>query len=110
MRKILIGIVMILMLLSLTGCNSWYWKEYSSNECIEEKWIKGLKDEDQKYLVSTENGEVFQIKDSFWKWQFRSSDLYAQLKPGKCYDVYYHGWRLGFFSSYKNIHKIELKD
>jgi len=70
----------------------------------EYKYIKGVGNSGQKYLVGMTNGEVFQIKDSIFKWQWRSSDIYNKIEDGLCYDITYFGWRIGFFSTYKNIY------
>ena len=69
---------------------------------IKEKWVK-YSGEDAKYLVSTENDQVFQITDTLIKWRFDSSNLYAQLEEGDVCTVKTQGWRLGIASDYKNI-------
>lgn len=64
-----------------------------------------------KYLIFTD-GEVFQNSDNIWWLKFNSSDLYGIIKPGKKYNVTVCGWRIPFFSSYRNIVKInsEVKE
>jgi len=69
---------------------------------IKEKWVKYSGD-DAKYLISSEDGQVFQITDSILKWRFDSSNLYAYLEQGETYNIDTQGWRFGFLSSYKNI-------
>ena len=75
---------------------------------VEEKWVK-YHGEDAKYLVSSTNGQVFQITDTFWKWRWNSSNLYAQLEPDKEYAIVTQGWRFPFFSDYKNILEANKK-
>ena len=105
--KIIIPI--LLMSLLLTGCNRFYWKEHQSTECVKEKWIKAAPGEhsSQKYLVGMQSGEVYQITDSLFKWQFRSSDIYNQITEVNCYDVTWFGFRNGYFSIYKTIYSVE---
>lgn len=103
MKLKLIGIGLLLLL--LTGCNFGYWKEETITDCVKEKWIKGTS-EQQKYLISTENNGVHQVADSFWKWHFRASDVYADIDEGECYVFTRIGWRIGFFSTYKNIIRV----
>lgn len=55
-----------------------------------------------KYLVFTET-ETFENTDSVWYGKWDSSDLHGRLKPGGRYSVKVYGWRLPFFSSYRNI-------
>jgi hypothetical protein len=59
-----------------------------------------------KFIVYTDEG-VFENTDSFLFFKFNSADIQNSLKPGKEYKVKVAGWRLPFFSSYKNI--IEVK-
>ena len=58
-----------------------------------------------KYLVFTE-GEVFQNTDCLFRGKFNSSDVYGQLEPGKSYRALVYGWRIPFFSMYRNIVRI----
>ena len=58
-----------------------------------------------KYLIFTDE-EVFENTDKiiFGKWN--SSDVQGKLKKGKTYNVKVAGWRIPFFSSYRNIIKV----
>lgn len=73
---------------------------------VDEKWVKYSGD-DAKYLVSSDDGQVFEITDSWIKWRFDSSNLYANLDEGETYNINTQGWRLAFLSDYKNIIEIE---
>lgn len=69
---------------------------------IKEKWVK-YHMSDAKYLVSSNNNQVFEITDSFWKWRWDSSDLYSMLEQGMNCTITTQGWRLPILSDYKNI-------
>jgi hypothetical protein len=69
---------------------------------IKEKWIKYHGD-DAKYLVSSTNGQVFQITDTIIKWRWDSSNLYASIDEGDKCTIKTQGWRFPLFSDYKNI-------
>lgn len=58
-----------------------------------------------RYLVWSDKG-TFEITDTLAYFQFRSSDLYGQLKPGMTVEVKYYGWRNGLLSMYPNIYSI----
>lgn len=58
-----------------------------------------------KYLVFTES-ETFENTDVLLLGKFNSSDLQGHLKPGRKYKVKVYGWRVPFFSSYRNIVSI----
>lgn len=59
-----------------------------------------------KYLVFTDS-EVFENSDAVAYWKFSSSDLHGSLEVGKTYRVRVYGWRIPFFSMYRNIVRIE---
>ena len=73
---------------------------------IDDKWEK-VKGDNAKYLVSSLNGQVFEISDSLFKWRWDSSNLYATIKPGQVCQIETQGWRFGFLSDYKNIMTAE---
>jgi hypothetical protein len=56
-----------------------------------------------KYIVYTEEGEVFENTDSMLFGKFNSSDVYGKLRKGKRYRVSVAGWRVHWMSSYRNI-------
>jgi len=56
-----------------------------------------------KYLIWAEDGDVFENTDSLWFGKFNSSDLYGDLMVGNEYCVTVAGWRIPFFSMYRNI-------
>lgn len=56
-----------------------------------------------RYLVWSEEGEVFEDVDSFLGWKFNSSDIYGQLDEGTTYNCKVYGWRIPFLSKYRNI-------
>ena len=64
-----------------------------------------------KYIVSTKDAagkiEVFENTDAWLKGKFNSSDVQAELEVGKSYEADVYGWRLPFFSTYRNIVDVE---
>ena len=69
---------------------------------IDDKWVK-QSGSDTKYLVSSTDGQVFQIRDTILYWRFDSSNLYAKIKPGQTCYVTTQGFRFKMVSLYKNI-------
>lgn len=55
--------------------------------------------------VRYQNGsiEVFQNRDAKWWLKFNSADIQARLQEGKTYRMTVTGWRVGFFSWFRNI-------
>ncbi len=58
-----------------------------------------------KYLVFTD-GEVFENTDALTFAKWNSSDVQGKLQKGKTYNVKVAGWRIPFWSSYRNIIKV----
>lgn len=55
-----------------------------------------------KYLIFTEK-EVFQNSDTWAFLKFNSSDVYGKLKEGATCQLKVNGFRVPFFSMYRNI-------
>lgn len=55
------------------------------------------------------NNETFKITDSVVLGRWNSSDFYGQLQVNKTYQFEVVGWRIPFFSEYRNIVKADLK-
>jgi len=58
------------------------------------------------YLIYC-NNETFENDDLLFKGKFNSSDVYNQIKEGKTYKFVVYGWRVPFFSMYRNIYQFE---
>ncbi len=101
---IILGICAVVLI--IIGILVYLSSQESSIITIKEKWVK-YHGQDAKYLVSSTAGDVYQITDSWIKLRFDSSNLYAYIMPGKTCKVETIGWRLPFFSAYKNILKAE---
>lgn len=110
--NIIINILIVLVVLVIIGFVFYcYTIEYQNKEIIEitikDKYIK-RDGETDLYLVATEEGETYKIKDLFFKGKFNSTDLYNELDVGKKYKVEVTGARIPFLSMYKNINTVEL--
>ena len=105
--KIIFGTIagILLMGLLIFSVSIGYQNEEIIECTIEDKWIK-RSGKDDMYLVQCDN-EVYQITDLLFKGKFNSSDIYANLKVGKTYEITTTGYRFKFLSMYKNINKYE---
>jgi len=89
-----------------------YWYQNGTQEDIQikirdkQRITSGSK---SKYMIFTKN-ESFENTDSFFHSKYNSSDLYSSLKKGCSYEVSVYGWRVPFFSAYRNIVKIKKED
>lgn len=55
-----------------------------------------------EYRVYTNQG-TFKVTDSIVHPRFNSADVYGRLETGKTYNCTVYGYRIPFFSSFKNI-------
>ena len=98
------GCVLFFVLFLLVGWPIVYRLAGTDAETITVKKLEQVKKSDTgKYLVFTERGEVFEITDTVMFGRWDSSDLYGRMEPGKTYKVRAAGWRVSFFSLYRNI-------
>ena len=66
-----------------------------------------LHNDSSKYMVFTDT-EVYENTDSLLNWKWNSSDIYATLLPHHTYQAEVYGFRIPFFSTYRNI--LSVKD
>ncbi len=76
----------------------------SGNEeiTVKDKWTKH-KGSTAKYLISSMDGQIFEISDSWLYWRFDDSNMYANIESGMTCEIQTQGFRFGFMSDYKNI-------
>lgn len=104
---ILLGIIVIIFLIIwISYAVKYAFTEGSETITVKDKWVKP-KGNDAKYLVSSTNGQVFQITDSCIYWRWYSSNVYDSITIGKTYKITTQGFRFGFMSDYKNIITLE---
>jgi hypothetical protein len=103
---IIIAVALVLIAI-IFDCIRVYGTQEEVTFTVSEKSVKKY-DNDDKYLVFTEEGEVFQVTDELLLLHFNASDLYGQLKDGGTYTVVVCSWRIPLFSKYRNI--IEIKE
>ncbi len=60
-----------------------------------------------RYLVWSREGEVFEVTDNWAFLTWNSSDRYGQLQEGVIVKAKVAGWRVPFFSWYRNIVEVQ---
>ena len=104
--EVIVGILG-LFVVALIGGGVIYYIAYSTTYSedsivISEKWVD-VSGSSGKYLLSSQTGEVFTIKDSLLNGRWDSSNMYARLQPGMTCHIRACGWRFPFLSDYRNI-------
>ena len=61
---------------------------------------------DCEYLIFTDAG-TFKVADTLFFGNFKSSDVYGKIERGGTYKMRVVGWRVGFWSMYPNVIKVE---
>ena len=77
---------------------------------VDKTWTKTYSNGDgvrEVYLVRSDEGDVYQITDSLYRGNFKSSDIWSQMNSGENYRIRYDGYRLGCTSSYPRIFEAE---
>lgn len=105
MRSILI----IFMLLLLTACVPTIMQQRSVQTCVTDKDAVSQGDNGNQYRVYTDTG-TYMVTDSVSIWRFNSADVYADLEPGKCYELLVGGSRMPMLSQFPNIISYEQMD
>ena len=106
-KFILFGIVTPLLFVGACVSTSAYYV-YGTDEyvqCTVEKSERVVEGSSSKYLIFCTE-EVFQNSDSLWYWKWNSSDFYRDIREGESYRFKVYGWRIPFFSMYRNIIEI----
>lgn len=60
-----------------------------------------------KLMISSNNGEVFEVGNSIWLWKWRSVELWDKLKEGSTYTFKIYGYRYPIIEFFPNI--VEIK-
>lgn len=107
---LIIAIIFIILIIGGIYFSTLNYRNKKNTICVvKDKWVKPSS-KSSKYLVQC-NNEVYEITDLFFKGKFNSSDIYIKLKKGHKYKITTTGYRIRFFSQYKNINKVkELKE
>jgi len=102
-------VVLIVLIGIIFGVGLRYGNEQEYTCTIEDRWIKSVGDDDQKYLFNCEEHDiVFENTDLVFKFKFNSSDMWIELDEGETYTITTVGRRIPFFSMYQNVVEIEL--
>ena len=82
--------------------------------CVTKSIAKQLPGEEaQTYLIGTTHGdgeETFRVSDSWLFLKFTTGDQFMMLTEGECFRLGVAGWRVPFFSSYRNIIDIDRRE
>jgi hypothetical protein len=103
---ILIAVVTLgIVVVGIGGSILYHFKNDVVEITVQEKEVKRGA-ETSKYLIFTEQGEVFQNTDYLLSGKWNSSTLQGKLKVGETYTVKVKGMRVPFLSLYRNIMEI----
>ena len=107
MDKVVIVVIVILLLASVwMGINCYRSTSDDVTITVKSKErVTGRGSDDSYYLVWT-YGETLCVKDSLSFTTWNASDTYGQLEIGKTYNVKVAGWRIPFFSMYRNVVQV----
>ena len=103
MKVFQLGLIGLILFALIATYPIMYWQSGQYVEfTVQEKTVKNT-EESSYYLIYSEEGEVFKNVDGLFHGKFNSSDIYGQLKVGHKYHAKVYGWRMPFWSAYRNI-------
>jgi hypothetical protein len=103
----IIGLLIALFIVSCSGYRS---SKTSVTATVTSKEVKRKDKDSDRYLIFTKEGETFEITDTAVFWRYNSSDVYGSIEPNHKYKLTVAGWRMQWFSSYRNILSAERLD
>jgi len=74
------------------------------NITIKSKYV--LYDKLYKLIVSSTNGEVFEVSNNLWLWKWTAVELWDKLKEGSTYSFKIYGYRYPVIDFFPNIVEI----
>jgi hypothetical protein len=105
--KYYVLILVILIIVSL--CYSlivYHFTKFEKVITIYEKYTRYRRKGSNYNLIDTD-GNIYQIDNLWFKFDYNRADDYAKLKEGKQYKVKGYGFRAGFLESYQKIYEVE---
>lgn len=81
---------------------------------VQRMWVDVSKNKDSSsshYMVSTTDGEVFEVQNSIWLWSFNADTIYGALKEGETFTITSKGNRIVnfFLQEYPSIINVPTK-
>lgn len=86
-----------------------YTNKETTEITIKDKYVD-VNNENGVFLVVSTDNYTYKVSDLLFKGKFNSTDIYNNLEIGKTYEIETTGYRIPFFSEYKNINKYTLKE
>ena len=71
---------------------------------VKSKYV--LYDKFSKLMVSSTEGEVFEVNNNIWLWKWRSVELWDKLKEGKSYKLKIYGHRYPIIDFFPSVVEI----
>lgn len=109
-RNRLIALLAIPIVLFVGGCGfavfGGYYKDSTVTVRVNDKESVST-DSGHEYRIYTNQG-TYVMADSLIKGRFRTGDEYGALRRGHVYTCKAFGWRVPFFSKFKNLYKCEF--
>lgn len=104
------AVVGIAMLATVTACNGVV--HFTTQENIQGVVVtdkERVNTKERSYYLVYSDQEVFTNEDSLWALKWNSSDVQAHIKNGSTCNFVVTGFRIPFFSAYRNIIEANCK-
>ena len=106
--KFVIGFIGLVVVTVIASVSVQTFVSGSETGCVVEDKDRTQNSEGQSDMrIYTENCGVLTVSDNWLKGQFNSADTYSRIDVGSTYDFETVGIRVGLFSLFPNIIKVE---
>ena len=61
-----------------------------------------------EFMVVDENGNHYNVNNSFWYWKWNSIEDWYDIKEGDELDFKYYGWRVPVLGMFPNIYNVQI--
>ena len=93
--------MLAILVIVFTSCTYMNTEDITAAKVSDKERIES--DDGSFYLIFTDQG-TFSVKDVLIRGNFNSSDWWGSVEKDSCYSFATSGYRIGFFSQYKNIY------
>lgn len=104
--ELVIALTMLVIVLGFVGCRTIAQLHKSEATAVAITGKERGGSEKGKWIVFGKN-ETFEVSDTIVGWRWDSSDTYGKIEVGKTYNFQCRGYRVPFFSWYRNIMDVE---
>jgi hypothetical protein len=104
-RKFSVFIIIVVIVLAVLQATIYPYVSVEEKTVVIKKLDHKIYNEQDTWLVFTENDGVYENTDCWIRKKYDSSDMQNKLEEGKKFTISYYGWRIPAINLYPNVFK-----